>query len=310
MSNSDLLISKEDLDLLHEKNYHLIFCIGPVGSGKKSEISKISSEFHFSKLFLSERITQEITSKSKLGILAQEFLSKNEPLSAEVIVAILVRGIVECQEESIIIVGFPEKLEYAQYFEQNILNINLILKFNCPEEVCYKRLKEENDINKAKEEFSIIYSNTLNDLKALYDFYNPYSVIREIDTNIPVTEMNKIIKQNLYPLIYCIIGKRYSGKTTLSKIINEKSGIMLLDFGEFLSKPEIIKRKNENEYVVSQLILKLRKCQENKILIEDFPQNKEQYTYFINVSKRPLFSESLKLKFGIEFDVSLSTLFV
>ena len=285
MSNSDLLISKEDLDLLHEKNYHLIFCIGPVGSGKKSEISKISSEFHFSKLFLSERITQEITSKSKLGILAQEFLSKNEPLSAEVIVAILVRGIVECQEESIIIVGFPEKLEYAQYFEQNILNINLILKFNCPEEVCYKRLKEENDINKTKEEFSIIYSNTLNDLKALYDFYNPYSVIREIDTNIPVTEMNKIIKQNLYPLIYCIIGKRYSGKTTLSKIINEKSGIMLLDFGKFLSQPEIIKRKNENEYVVSQLILKLRKCQENKILIEDFPQNKEQYTYFINNCK-------------------------
>ena len=113
MSNSDLLISKEDLDLLHEKNYHLIFCIGPIGSGKKSEISKISSEFHFSELFLSERITQEITTKSKLGILAQKFLSKNEPLSVEVIVAILVRGIVECQEEYIIIVCFPEQLEYA-----------------------------------------------------------------------------------------------------------------------------------------------------------------------------------------------------
>ena len=147
---SDLLISKEDLDLLHERDYHLVFCIGPIGSGKKSQITKISSEFHFSKLFLSDKITQEISSKSQLGLLAQEFISKNEPLSTQVIVAILVRGIVECAEKSILIVGFPEKLEHAQYFEQNILNINLILKFNCPEEVCYKRLVEETDFKKTK----------------------------------------------------------------------------------------------------------------------------------------------------------------
>ena len=282
---SELLISKEDLDLLHERDYHLVFCIGPLGSGKKSEIAKISSEFHFSKLFLSERINQEIESKSKLGLLAQDFITKNEPISAEVIVAILARGIIECKEESIIIVGFPEKLEHAQYFEQNILNINLILKFNCPEDICYKRLVEETDIKKTKEEFNIIYTNTQNDLNILYDFYNPYSVIREIDTNKSIPEMNKIIKQNLYPLIFCIIGKRYSGKTTLSKVINKKSGIKLLDFGKFLERPDIIKRKNENEFVVNKLILELRKIQRYKILIEDFPQNKEQYTYFVNNCK-------------------------
>ena len=285
MSSSELLISEEDLDLLHEKDYHLIFCVGPIGSGKKSEIGKISSEFHFSKLFLSEKISQEISSKSKLGLLAQESLNKNEPLSTEVIVAILVRGIVECSENSIIIVGFPEKLEHAQYFEQNILNINLILKFNCPEEICYKRLCEENGFKKTKEEYNEIYTNTEQDLKELFDFYNPYSVIREIDTNKSIPEMNKIIKQNLYPLIFCIIGKRYSGKTTLSKIINEKSDILLLDFGKFLEEPDIIKRKNENEFVVNKLILKLRTIQRHKILIEDFPQNKEQYTYFVNNCK-------------------------
>ena len=285
MSSSELLISKEDLDLLHEKDYHLIFCVGPIGSGKKSEIGKISSEFHFSKLFLSEKISQEISSKSKLGLLAQESLNKNEPLSTEVIVAILVRGIVECSENSIIIVGFPEKLEHAQYFEQNILNINLILKFNCPEEICYKRLCEENGFKKTKEEYNEIYTNTEKDLKELFDFYNPYSVIREIDTNKSIPEMNKIIKQNLYPLIFCIIGKRYSGKTTLSKIINEKSDILLLDFGKFLEEPDIIKRKNENEFIVNKLILKLRTIQRHKILIEDFPQNKEQYTYFMNNCK-------------------------
>ena len=97
--------------------------------------------------------------------------------------------------------------------------------------------------------------------------------------------MNQVIKQNLYPLIYCIVGKRYSGKTELSKVMNEKTGIKLLDFGKFLDEPEIKKRKTENEFVVSQLILKLRAMQDLKVLIEDFPQNKEQYTYFVNNCK-------------------------
>ena len=284
---SDLLIEEEDLALLHTKDYHLVFCVGPPGCGKKPQMEAIASEFRFSKLILSEIIQKEISSKSKLGLLAEEFLSKNEPLNAKILTAILVRGIIECPKEYILIVGFPEKLEHAQYFEQNILNINLILKFNCPEEVCYRRLKEESNLefNKTKEEYAQIYANMQSDLKELYDFYNPYSVIREIDTNKTIPEMNTIIKQNLYPLIFCIIGKRYSGKTTLSKVINEKSKVKILDFGKFLEEPDIIKRKNENEFVVSKLILKLRSIQRYKILIEDFPQNKEQYTYFVNNCK-------------------------
>ena len=39
---SDLLISKEDLDLLHEREYQLVFCVGPIGSGKKSQIKTIA----------------------------------------------------------------------------------------------------------------------------------------------------------------------------------------------------------------------------------------------------------------------------
>ena len=71
---------------------------------------------------------KEIKSNTKLGQQANEFLSKNEPISNEVLVAILVRGIIECPHQSILVVGFPEKLEHAQYFEQNILPIKLILK--------------------------------------------------------------------------------------------------------------------------------------------------------------------------------------
>ena len=141
---SNLLIEKEDLELLRIRNYHLIFCIGPLGSDRKSQIEKISEEFHYSKLNLEEAIQKEINSNTQLGQQEKEFLSKNEPISAEILVSILVRDI-------ILIVGFPERLEHAQYFEQHILPIKLILKFNYPEDICYKRLKEDSGFEKSKE---------------------------------------------------------------------------------------------------------------------------------------------------------------
>ena len=61
----------------------------------------------------------------------------------------------------------------------------------------------------------------------------------------------------------------------------------LINFNEFLEEKEIRDRKNETEYVINNFILKLRKIQETRVLIEDFPQNKEQYIYFIN-NCRPL----------------------
>ena len=94
-----------------------------------------------------------------------------------------------------------------------------------------------------------------------------------------------LIKQNLYPVIYSIIGKRYSGKTELGKILSCKTGFSHFDFNDFLKEKNIKKRKNENEFVISQFILKLRKMRNLRVLIEDFPQNEEQFNYFVNNCK-------------------------
>ena len=61
----------------------------------------------------------------------------------------------------------------------------------------------------------------------------------------------------------------------------------LINFNEFLEEKEIKPRKNDTEYVINNFILKLRKIQDFRVLIEDFPQNQEQYIYFIN-NCRPL----------------------
>ena len=279
------LISETDLQKLKDKNYRLIFCIGLPGCNKESQIEKVSNEFKFSKINVKEIIDKEISSDSENGKALNESKSKDEPFPSELLVSILVHNIVNCESKTVLIDGFPIRLEDALYFEQNIMPIDSILKFNGTEDTCLHNLAEAGDETKP-EELRKIFERMTNDFNILDNFYSPYSIIREIDiNNKKIGEINTLVKQCLYPTVYSIIGKRYSGKTELSKVLNERMGIKLIDFNCFLKKPEISKKINNTEFVVSKFISELREMTDIRVLIEDFPQNQDQYKYFINNCK-------------------------
>ena len=283
---SSNLIPDNELQSFKSKNYRLIFCIGFPGCGIDSQIEKVCNEFKYGKIDIKEKVKKEIESDTDIGKQSKEYCDKNEPLPKDLLIYFIIHYSLEYKEKQTILVnGFPNKLEDAQYFEQNIFQIELILRFNATEETCLRNLSEDpaNKVN--EEEFKKNFEEMNNNFNLLSEFYRAYSLIRDIDCNQPIDNINNLLKQNLYPKIYSIIGKRYSGKTTLSKVLNEKTGIETFDFNEFLKCKELAKRKNENEFIVTKLINKLRQMRTIRILIEDFPQNKEQYKYFVNNCK-------------------------
>ena len=277
------MISKEDLSTLRSKNYQLIFNIGVPYSGKKTQCEKIANEYKYSKLYMKEMIEKEIKSNTILGQEAKKFIDNKEQIKTEILTSILMSNIIESHELSIMIEGFPNTLDEALYFEQNVIPITKIIQYNANEKECFYRLEESKNGEKmTKEEFSKKYNEALKNVTEINIFYSPFSIIHNIDANKSIAEVNSDLKKKLYPIIYTIIGKRYSGKTELSKELNKKIGMTLLNFDDFLHEPEICERANETEYVINNFILKLRKMQDTRVLIEDFPQNKEQYIYFIN----------------------------
>ena len=283
---SSSLISQTDLQTIKDKNYRLIFCIGLPGSNKESQIEKVSNEFKFSKLNVKELIDKEVSSDTDIGKQLNESKSKGESIPSELVVSLLVHNIASCQSKTVLIDGFPVKLDDALYFEQNVVPIELILKFSGTDDTCLHNLAEAGDDSIKPEELKKIFETMNNDFKILENFYSPYSIVREIDiNNKKIGEINTLMKQCLYPTIYSIIGKRYSGKTELSKVLNERMGIKLLDFNCFIKRPEIAKKVKDAEFVVSKFISELREMHDLRVLIEDFPQNKEQYLYFINNCK-------------------------
>ena len=281
------MLSQEDLHTLRSQNYQLIFNIGVPYSGKKTQCEKISKEFKYSKIIMKEIIQKEIASKTNLGIQAKQSLENKEPIKTEILVSILISNIIESHELSIMIEGFPNTLEQALFFEQKVIPINKIIIYDTKEEECFNRMEEHSLDKIPKEEFSKIYNDCLNNINEIFDFYSPFSVVHRVDVNGSIVQVNSDLKKYLYPNIYSIIGKRYSGKTTLSEELNNRIGMKLINFNEFLEEKGIKDRKNDVEYVINNFILKLRKIQDFRVLIEDFPQNKEQYIYFIN-NCRPL----------------------
>ena len=286
-------IDSEKLNAFSTKNLRLIFCIGFNGSGIESQVEKVCNEFKYNKISTNDLIKKEIELNTELGQKLKEFSDKIEQCPSEIFTNLILNKCVEFENnKTILISGFPNNLEQAQFFEQNVCNIELILKFTATKETCLKNVKEIPGTEINEEEFGKKYDEIMNNFNAITEFYSPYSIIREIDCNQPIDNINSLVKQNLYPIIYSIIGKRYSGKTTLSQILKEKTNIEILDFNEFLIKNSPTKKKNqiksekENEYIVNKLILKLRQMRHIRVLIEDFPQNKEQYIYFCNNCKK------------------------
>ena len=277
------LISSTDIDTIKSKNYRLIFFIGLPGCNKESQIEKISQEYKYSSINIDSLISQEISSSSEKGNQLNEYKSRGSAIPSELLVSLLVDKIKTIKNKNILIDGFPKTLNDALYFEQNIQPIELIIKFNTKEETCIQNLiscgNNENDFKNNFEQIN-------KDIKSIDDFYSPFSIVREVNTDDKtIGEINILIKQCLYPTIYSIIGKRYSGKTELGKILEKRMGIKLIDFNDFLNTKDIKKNINDNKYIMDKFIELLRSLRDIRILIEDFPQNKEQYSFFVNNCK-------------------------
>jgi len=277
----------QDIQTMKSKNYRLIFFIGLPGCNKESQIDKISQEFKYASIKLENLISQEITKDSDIGKELNQYKSKGECIPSELLVSFLVHEISSCDCKTVLIDGFPSNLNDALYFEQNVQPIDIIIKFNATEETLIQNLKEIGDKNvENPDELKLIFDKKNKDLNIIDNFYSPYSIIRDIDINgKTIGDINILTKQCLYPTIYSIMGKRYSGKTELGKILEKHMGMKLIDFNTFLSRKDIANHVNDTKYVVSTFVNELREMTDIRVLIEDFPQNKDQYSYFINNCK-------------------------
>jgi len=111
-----------------------------------------------------------------------------------------------------------------------VREIKAILHLRANEEIMFQRIKG----NKLK------IKTFMQQKEGVIDFYRKYGVIRDVDANsIDSNSVYSCLKQEFLPEIYLIIGKRFSGKSTVSNLICERIPMKCINFEEFLKDPAL-----------------------------------------------------------------------
>ena len=76
----------------------------------------------------------------------------------------------------------------------------------------------------------------------LIQFYQKFGVVRNINAELEVSQVFEAVKEKLYPTIYLIIGKKYSGKTTLGNMLSQRMSLKKIDYKEFINTESISKK--------------------------------------------------------------------
>ena len=200
------------------------------------------NEFKYVHISTGDLVREEISNKSSLGQECQKYTSKGELVPFELIVNILVKGILKRKGTNFLIDGFPRTMEQALYLEKHLKEISIILNISAREETLISRMvsrgkqtgraddQDENTIRNRIREF-------LERSFPVIQFYDKYGVVRTIDSENDVNVVYEQVREKLFPDIYCIIGKKYSGKTEIGNALADRMKAKLIDFNDFLKDP-------------------------------------------------------------------------
>lgn len=209
----------------------------------------------------------------------------------DLIISILIKAIVSSKGNKFLIDGFPRSMEQALYLEKNIKEIKTIINVYASDDISLDRiLKRGANSGRADDMQEETIKNRLQEFRAqslpVIDFYKKYGIVRDVNSEFEVNQVYDIVKKQLYPAVYCIIGKKYSGKSTIANVLTERMGMKVIDFKEFMNDPIIAKRKNDDLFVITSLASRLREEDSPRVILEDFPMKKEYFSLFVKNCKQ------------------------
>ncbi|KAI0426836.1 adenylate kinase-domain-containing protein [Xylaria sp. FL1042] len=127
-----------------QKPFAVIGILGGPGSGKGTQCRLLSGRFRFDHISIGDVLRAEVKREGSehAGVIEQN-MRVGTVGPKEVTVGILKSHILEAAQRGtklFVLDGFPRNLEQAQYFEETIAPIELVIVLECPDNVLIDRL--------------------------------------------------------------------------------------------------------------------------------------------------------------------------
>lgn len=186
----------------------LFLIIGAPGSGKTTDasiIAKDDAEFrHFS---TGDLLRAEVASGSDLGKKIDSFISKGNLVPLEIVVKTIISAIESCDENLIIIDGYPRSVEQMTALD-DVLKVNsqvalsgvieVAVSENVARERVLGRARGADDNNEVFNNRMKVYTEPI---AAIREFYSSKNLLHEIDGERGINEIVSDIKKLLTSLI-------------------------------------------------------------------------------------------------------------
>lgn len=148
-----------------------------------------------------------------------------------------------------------------------------VLYFNTSQEICVARCLERAKTSGRSDDTEEIITKRLQTYneqsKPVVDLYKSFGKVREVDGAGDTIQVWNATRQAMLPQVSFLIGPIGSGKSTLGRLLCERTNAKQLNFSKFVAEHGLT--ESEDDVVVMALIQQLALEISPRVVIEDFP---------------------------------------
>lgn len=195
LTEKNILTSESDEEVDVEfSGQRIVFVLGGPGSGKGTQCARIVGEFGYVHLSAGDLLRQEVTKGNERGQMIEDIMKEGKLVPQEITIELLrdaMRQHKDCP--GFLIDGFPREIQQGLQFEQEVVESDFLLFFECSEEVMEQRLlkrsetseRPDDNIETIKKRFTTFVEKTL----PVIGHYEELSKVKKIDANRSVDEV-------------------------------------------------------------------------------------------------------------------------
>lgn len=154
-------------------------------------------------------------------------------------VRVLVNALIAQPSKNYLIDGFPRAIDQAIYFEQVVGEAQTVLYFNTSQEICVARCMERAKTSGRSDDTEEIITKRLQTYneqsKPVVDLYKSFGKVREVDGAGDTIQVWNATRQAMLPQVSFMIGPIGSGKSTLGRLLCERTNAKQLNFSKFVA---------------------------------------------------------------------------
>ena len=178
---------------------HVVFILGPPGSGKGTQCSILVKEFNFVHLSAGELLRGEIKKGSKDGAFIQKLIDEGKIVPVDITCRLLHKSMGESTASRFLIDGFPRNQDNVDGWERIVgktADVKFCLFLDCPKEICLSRVmgREDGRTDDTPEKFKLRIDTFFAETSPIIEHFRSIDKLRAVASDRSIEEVYSDVK--------------------------------------------------------------------------------------------------------------------